>query len=121
MGSESKHATRVGFIGLGAMGLGMATNLSKKPAYSVYGYDIYPPSREKFRAVGGGIGESPRAVAESSAFLICMVANAQQADSVLFDEQAGAVKGELSLGWTKPLVLVTKTCISQYYPKTQRF
>lgn len=96
MNSETRHVTRVGFIGLGAMGFGMASHLTKNSKYSVAGYDKYPVTAQRFQAQGGDIGDSPRAVAESRTFLICMVANDQQADDVLFDDQSGAVKSELN-------------------------
>lgn len=37
--SKSKHVKRVGFIGLGAMGFGMATHLLKS-SFCVSGYDV---------------------------------------------------------------------------------
>ncbi|KAL2817534.1 NAD-binding of NADP-dependent 3-hydroxyisobutyrate dehydrogenase-domain-containing protein [Aspergillus granulosus] len=80
--------TSIGFIGLGAMGLGMASDLQRRPQYSVTGFDIWPPSVDKFVAVGGHSGKSPRDVAQSSQFLICMAATAQQLDSILFESSA---------------------------------
>ncbi|KAI9163853.1 ketose-bisphosphate aldolase class-II family protein [Paramyrothecium foliicola] len=90
---EHDHVTQVAFIGLGAMGFGMASNLTKNPAYSIIGFDVYSPSAEKFQAIGGRIAESPRAAAASSKLLVCMVTNAQQIESALFDEDTGAVAG----------------------------
>lgn len=78
------------------MGFGMATNLNQDPTYNVVGYDIWQPSADKFSAQGGRIADSPAAVAAESDFLICMVASAAQADSVLFDGATGAVAGESS-------------------------
>ncbi|KAF9878867.1 ketose-bisphosphate aldolase class-ii family protein [Colletotrichum karsti] len=92
MASSGADVTRVGFIGLGAMGFGMACNLLKKPQYRVQGYDVYPPSAEKFVAQGGLVGASPRDVAKSSSILVCMAANAQQIDDILFDHQTGALE-----------------------------
>lgn len=83
----------IGFIGLGAMGLGMASNLHKKPLYRVTGYDVYPPSAKKFASEGGNLGQSPREVAQNSKFLICMAANEQQVDDILFHSETGALKG----------------------------
>lgn len=86
--------TEVGFIGLGAMGLGMASNLHSKPHYRVTGYDIYRPSADKFAAMGGLVCQSVREVAITSIFFICMVANEQQVDSILFDGETGALNGK---------------------------
>ncbi|KAJ0414476.1 NAD-binding of NADP-dependent 3-hydroxyisobutyrate dehydrogenase-domain-containing protein [Aspergillus carlsbadensis] len=80
--------TQVGFIGLGAMGLGMASDLQRRPQYTVSGFDIWQPSLDKFAATGGHAGQSPRDVARTSQFLICMAATAQQLDSILFDSSA---------------------------------
>lgn len=90
MGSNS--APRVAFAGLGAMGLGMATHLLKR-GYAVTGYDVYEPSVNKFKSVGGRVSLSPRDAASGSSCFICMVANSQQVDAVLFDAEAGAVQG----------------------------
>ncbi|KAL3447234.1 NAD binding domain of 6-phosphogluconate dehydrogenase-domain-containing protein [Aspergillus insuetus] len=80
--------TDIGFIGLGAMGLGMASDLQRRPQYTVTGFDIWQPSLDKFVATGGRAGQSPRDVAQTSQFLICMAATAQQLDSILFDNSA---------------------------------
>lgn len=95
MTSTSNATTPIGFIGLGAMGLGMADNLSRKPQYCVIGYDIFAPSAQRFSDRGGLVGESPRVVAQTSDFLICMAANSQQIDQILFGEETGALKGML--------------------------
>lgn len=96
MASNNTEATRVGFIGLGAMGFGMACNLSKKQHYQVQGYDVYPPSAEKFVAQGGLAGGSPREVAKTSDILVCMAVNAQQIDDILFNDETGALESEWS-------------------------
>ncbi|EGY22028.1 hypothetical protein VD0002_g4074 [Verticillium dahliae] len=88
----STMSTSVGFVGLGAMGFGMACNLQKGGKYTVKGYDVWQPSVERFVADGGHPGQSPRDVAHNSAFLVCMAANAQQVDSILFDAATGALE-----------------------------
>jgi 3-hydroxyisobutyrate dehydrogenase-like beta-hydroxyacid dehydrogenase len=70
------------------MGLGMASDLQRRPQYTVTGFDIWQPSLDKFVATGGRAGQSPRDVAQTSQFLICMAATAQQLDSILFDDSA---------------------------------
>ncbi|WQF82062.1 Putative 6-phosphogluconate dehydrogenase, NADP-binding, four-carbon acid sugar kinase [Colletotrichum destructivum] len=89
---DGPQPTRVGFIGLGAMGFGMACNLLKKPSYRVQGHDVYAPSAEKFVAQGGSAAESPREVAKTSDILVCMAVNAQQIDDILFNHQKGALQ-----------------------------
>jgi len=43
----------LGFIGLGVMGLPMATNILKKSGMPLLGSDVVPAALEKFKAVGG--------------------------------------------------------------------
>lgn len=83
----------IGFIGLGAMGLGMASNLQRKSNYSVVGYDTHAPAAASFAAMGGKTGRSPRDAAKGSGFLICMTTNAQQVEEVLFNEETGVLQG----------------------------
>lgn len=75
------------------MGLGMASHLVKIN-YHVVGFDVYEPSLTRFQEVGGQISHSPREAAEEAESFICMVANSQQADSVLFDPENGAVESK---------------------------
>lgn len=89
---SSPPPLKIGFVGLGAMGLGMATNLVKLD-HEVIGFDVYEPSLAKFAAAGGKTATSPRECANGVDFFICMVANSQQAESVLFDVVTGAVQG----------------------------
>lgn len=80
----------IAFAGLGAMGLGMASHLVKL-GHKVTGFDVYEPTLEKFKAVGGESSSSPRQCAQNAEVFICMVANSQQANSVLFDSNNGAI------------------------------
>lgn len=77
--------SKVGFVGLGAMGVGMATSLAKA-GFNVCGYDVYAPSIQKFLAVGEkatGV-KSPAEAAQGAQILILMVQNAAQVEDVLF-------------------------------------
>ncbi|OBT90047.1 hypothetical protein VE02_02494 [Pseudogymnoascus sp. 03VT05] len=87
----SSNALNIAFAGLGAMGLGMASHLVAE-GHNVTGYDVYEPSLEKFRAAGGGVSSSPKEAARGNNYLVCMVTNSQQAESVLFDSANGAVQ-----------------------------
>jgi 3-hydroxyisobutyrate dehydrogenase len=83
----------IGFVGLGAMGFGMATHLVKE-GYPVHGYDVFPASVERFQAAGGIPASSLVESAQDRQFYVCMVASAPQAQSVLFGE-GGIVNGKL--------------------------
>ncbi|KAI5660288.1 hypothetical protein M9H77_29081 [Catharanthus roseus] len=95
--AESDKVKRIGFIGLGAMGFGMATHLVKSN-FSVIGYDVYKPTLTRFTNAGGLAGSSPAEVSQDAEILVIMVTNEAQADSVLYGE-LGAVTA-LSSGAT---------------------
>ena len=80
----------VSFIGLGAMGLGMAVTLVKE-GYPVTGFDLWGPSLERFKAAGGQTSTSLSEAVKGKDFCVCMVATMQQAQSVLIDGQDPAV------------------------------
>jgi L-threonate 2-dehydrogenase len=77
--------TAVAFVGLGAMGLPMATNLLAK-GFEVRGFDLRPESRAALARAGGRPAESLREAAEGADALMLMVVNAAQAEAVLFAE-----------------------------------
>ncbi|XP_020090236.1 uncharacterized protein LOC109711535 isoform X2 [Ananas comosus] len=84
-----KIVNRVGFIGLGAMGFGMAAHLLRS-GFSIAAYDVYQPTLAKFAYLGGKIGSSPEEVSRDVEVLIVMVATEAQAESVLYGD-AGSV------------------------------
>lgn len=79
------------FAGLGAMGYGMASRLLKS-GFPVVAFDVYAPAMHRLAAEGSSSAQSPRDAARNAEFLICMVANSEQATPLLFDPEAGAVK-----------------------------
>ena len=81
----------IGFVGLGAMGFGMATTLVKE-GYPVHGFDVFSASVERFKSAGGIPAASLRESAEGKQYYVCMVASAVQAQDVIFG-QDGLVKG----------------------------
>ena len=83
----------VGFVGLGAMGFGMAANLVKE-GYTVRGYDVFPKSIERFQQAGGIAAASLSNSASGCEYYICMVATALQAQAALFDSEDAIVPGK---------------------------
>lgn len=81
--------TRIGFVGLGAMGLPMAGNLARR-GFAVRGFDMRPDAREALAASGASAAESAAEAARDAAFLVLMVVDADQARDVLFG--AGALE-----------------------------
>jgi 3-hydroxyisobutyrate dehydrogenase len=76
-------ARRIGFVGLGAMGSGMAARLVGA-GLSVRGYDVARPAVERLVAAGGTAGRSPGDAARDAELLAIVVATADQAEAVLF-------------------------------------
>ena len=86
-----KQATSepVGLIGLGAMGMGMATSLVRA-GFQVQAFDINPSAVERFITAGGKAAESAAHAAAGATALIVVVVNAAQMDDVLFAQGAAA-------------------------------
>jgi putative dehydrogenase len=80
---------KVGFVGLGAMGLPMALNLVKKQ-FHVRGFDMKAEALEALGHAGGHVASSAADAAHTADVLVLMVVNIAQAESVLF--QAGALE-----------------------------
>lgn len=86
---SSQQRPVVGFVGLGAMGMGMAHTLVKA-GFRVQGYDINPAAIGTFADAGGTGVSSVAEAAEGADVLVIVVVNAQQAEEVLFG--AGAAE-----------------------------
>lgn len=92
----------------------MATHLVKQ-GYSVTGFDVYPPSLEKFASAGGTPSSSLADSAKDKAFYIVMVASAPQAQPALFGDD-GIVK---TLPKDATLILCS-TVASQYVKSVEK-
>ncbi|MEM2203438.1 MAG: NAD(P)-dependent oxidoreductase [Sulfolobales archaeon] len=82
---------RVGFIGLGIMGLPMAMNILKA-GYQLTAYNRTRSRAEPLRSLGAYIANSPREVAERSDVVIAMVTDAPDVEEILFGRE-GVVEG----------------------------
>jgi 3-hydroxyisobutyrate dehydrogenase len=79
--------TRIGFVGLGAMGMPMARHL-RSAGFPVTAFDIRPATVAAFAGEGGkGAGTAAEALAGAEAAIL-MVVNADQARQVLLAEKA---------------------------------
>jgi putative dehydrogenase len=79
---------KIGFIGLGAMGSGMAANLIRA-GFSVTGYDRREAATHALVAQGGHGAASPAEAAKDVGLLFVMVVNDAQVDDALFGTQGG--------------------------------
>ena len=79
--------SHVAFVGLGAMGLPMATNLLGK-GFAVTGYDLSSTSLDALERAGGRRAGAAAEAAASADVLVLMVVNSAQAEAVLFKDGA---------------------------------
>ena len=86
---------RLGFVGLGAMGSPMAGRLAEA-GFELRVFDVVVERASPLVELGAASAASPREAAEGSKALVLMVANAAQANGVLFGE--GGVAGALPEG-----------------------
>ena len=86
----SEATKPVAFLGLGAMGFGMATHLVKN-GFQVTGFDVWGPTLERFKKEGGIGATTPAEAVEGKQHAVCMVATAQQAQEALLDGPNPAV------------------------------
>lgn len=82
---------RVGFIGLGIMGLPMATNIARK-GFPLTVYNRTKSKAEPLAEMGVPIASSPSEVARSSDVVIGMVTDAPDVEAILFGP-GGVVEG----------------------------
>lgn len=84
----------IGFIGLGAMGLGIAANLVAA-GHTVHGFDPSPSQQEKARRKGIIVVDSPRAAAAAADEVVWSVVRTKaQTEAVLFGGDGIASIGE---------------------------
>jgi 3-hydroxyisobutyrate dehydrogenase len=67
------------------MGLGIALNLGRR-GFDVVGYDADSAARKRFRSEGGRVGESIHHAASGADFVVSVVVNADQTESILFGD-----------------------------------
>ena len=98
----------IGFIGLGAMGLGIASRLLAK-GHRVTAHDVRPEVRDPWVGLGGRWAPSPAEAADGAQALVLMVVNSDQVESVLFGAQ-----GALSTLAPGTVVIVHSTVSPAY-------
>ncbi|MDK9697628.1 MAG: NAD(P)-dependent oxidoreductase [Siculibacillus sp.] len=88
-------ARRVGVIGTGLMGLGVASRLAAR-GHAVHGRDIRPEADAAARTAGATIHPSPASLARAVEVVITLVVDAAQTEEVLFG--ADGVVGAMAPG-----------------------
>ncbi|HUR90126.1 MAG TPA: L-threonate dehydrogenase [Ramlibacter sp.] len=86
---------KLGLVGLGAMGRGMAASL-RRAGHELHVCDVRAEAAREFAAQGGTAHSSPAEVARACEVLISVVVNAEQTEQVLFG--AGGAAAAMSKG-----------------------
>lgn len=100
---------KVGFMGLGIMGLPMATNMMKKSGCDVTGFDVMAAARERFAAKGGkATANADEIYMDSEVIFLCLPKN-ELVDSTVREIITKAKPGTIivDLGSTAPDVIRT--------------
>lgn len=82
LNSESRENT-IGFIGLGMMGIHMATNIVRK-GHPLVVFDIVDEKNQELARKGARVGTSPNDVARQAGIVVLMVDTTAQVEEVLF-------------------------------------
>ncbi|CAM3648244.1 L-threonate dehydrogenase [Polynucleobacter brandtiae] len=80
---------KIGLIGLGAMGLGMAGSL-RRAGYEVHVCDTRKEIADAFARQGGVAHDSPAELAKQVDVVVSVVVNAEQTEEVLFGQNGAA-------------------------------
>jgi 3-hydroxyisobutyrate dehydrogenase len=97
MKQQAIAGRRVGLIGLGAMGSGMAGSLRRSGA-DLHDCDAREGVAEAFASAGGTAWRTPAALAEHCEVVVSVVVNAAQTEEVLFGGEGGGVAAALRPG-----------------------
>lgn len=88
---------KIGVVGLGAMGLGMAGSL-RRAGFEVHVCDIRKQAAQDFAKDGGVAHDTPADLAKHVEIIVGVVVNADQTEALLFGDQgaaSGMSKGSL--------------------------
>jgi 2-hydroxy-3-oxopropionate reductase len=98
-------AHKLGFIGLGIMGLPMALNL-RKAGFELAVYNRTPARAEPLRAAGAAVCASPKEVAQRADIIFTCVSDTPDVEEVIFG------KDGIAAGAAKDVVVVDMSTIS---------
>ena len=84
-----EEVRRVGVIGLGAMGMGVARSLLRA-GFEVHACDVRPAAVLQLVDLGGHRADTPAALGAAVEVLVVLVVNAEQTEAVLFGAAGAA-------------------------------
>jgi 2-hydroxy-3-oxopropionate reductase len=106
---------KLGFIGMGIMGLPMATNILKKSGRPVIGFDVMEASREKFAEAGGIATGDAKAVYENCEIIFLCLPKNELVESVVSDIIVQGKKGTIIVDFSSTFPGV----IRKLYPEVK--
>src|SRR3981189_2380936 len=89
MPETTSQKPRVAVIGLGSMGFGMATSLSRA-GFGVTGCDVSADAVARFVPDGGSAAKPPAEAARTADIVVSVVVNASQTEAILFGKDGVA-------------------------------
>src|SRR5258705_11006234 len=89
MAESASSKPRIAVIGLGSMGFGMATSLSRA-GFGVTGCDVSADAVARFVADGGSGAKTPAEAAKTADIVVSVVVNASQTENILFGKDGVA-------------------------------
>jgi len=88
----SPGSTRIGFIGIGVMGVSMAGHLIKA-GYKLSVFTRTPAKADSLVSLGASLLKSPREVAQQSDVVISIVGYPKDVEEILLDDKTGVLTG----------------------------
>jgi 2-hydroxy-3-oxopropionate reductase len=115
--------SKIGFIGLGIIGLPMSKNLIKA-GHNLVVLDLNKTAVEELKKVGAEVGTTPKDMASKAKIIITMLPNSPHVKSVVLDENGvieGAQKGSIVADMSSIAPLVSREVHDALAPKGIRF
>ena len=113
MCARAKQTRRIGWIGLGTMGLPMALRLADKSGCAVYGCDIVPAAMDAFASMGGIPDPDSAALLENSDVVFLSLPGNALVQETLTDAVRRCRRGTVVVDTSSSLPAVIQSCAAQ--------
>ena len=113
MCARAKQTRRIGWIGLGTMGLPMALRLADKSGCAVYGCDIVPSAMDAFASMGGIPEPDSAALLENSDVVFLSLPGNALVQETLTDAVRRCRRGPVVVDTSSSLPAVIQSCAAQ--------